>query len=203
MRVFLDKCKEQPFEKIVFTAFNAIEERAFLDFLPVFFPPTHGDIENTVPGDSGSTPGSRAQLGAQLTQAQSQVEIVSHDLLDFVEQLTDFRSGYRAYELLAAIMLTLLSLKDVLLGPKETIPNLNGETMKKIERICDVVNAVCGIVIEITELGKAKANSGQHSYQAIWEDYNSHMKTLQDLDLTTLLQLSQDFAQDLENVLVR
>jgi hypothetical protein len=203
VRGFLDTHKGHTFERIILAAYNAIEENAFVDFLPVFFPPTHGDIEITVPSDTGSKSGSRAKLGAQLTQVCHQIDIVSDSLLHFVEQLIDLRSGLRAHESLAAVALALLSLKEALLGPKETIANLNGDTSKKIEQICDVMNAVCGSIAEIMEQGRAKADSGQPSYQGIWEDYNSHMKIFQNLDLTMLLQLCQDFAQSLEELIVK
>ncbi|KAF2676721.1 hypothetical protein K458DRAFT_351264 [Lentithecium fluviatile CBS 122367] len=203
VREFLDTHKGHPFEKIIFAAYSTVEEKAFMDFLPVFFPPTHGDVENTVPSGSARMHGSRTHLAEQLGEAQNQVDTVARGLVDLVEHIVDLRSGKRALAELTAIMSVLGSMEEALLGPGVTIKNLDGRIPAYVEQICNVMIALCGSVTEIMEQGKAKALGGEPSYRVIWQDYNSYMKSYQRLDLIELLELCQDFAQSLEDILVR
>jgi hypothetical protein len=203
VRGFLETYKDHPFERIIFTSYNSVEEKAFMDYLPVFFPPTHEDIENTAPSEPGSELKVRADLGAQLTKVHGHIDKISRELVKFVEHLEDFRGGQHALTSLAAIMLALQSIKEALLGPKDSIANLNGETANKVEQIYNVLNAVCGSITEIMERKKAEANSSELGFQAIWDDYSARMKSFQGLDLDTLLQMCQYYAQWLEDVLVR
>jgi O-acetyl-ADP-ribose deacetylase (regulator of RNase III) len=46
VREFLDVHKGHKFQRIVFCVFSGTDENAYKDFLPVFFPPTHGDLES-------------------------------------------------------------------------------------------------------------------------------------------------------------
>lgn len=48
VREFLDNHRDHPFERIIFCVFNRTDEKSYEHFLPVYFPPTHGDLENTV-----------------------------------------------------------------------------------------------------------------------------------------------------------
>jgi hypothetical protein len=203
VRGFLDKHQNHSFEKIIFAAYSTIEEKAFIDFLPVFFPPTHGDIENSRPTGSSRDSRSHAHLQTQLLQVHDQVETAVRELTAFVEHIVDFPSGNGALDELAAIMSVLRSLEELLSRPKEIIKPLSSQVLAEVKHLNNVIHAVCSNIAEITELGKGKANSGQPSYQAIWENYNSHMKTQQGLGLIQLLELCQNFAQCLEDILVR
>lgn len=48
VREFLDFHRNHTFQRIIFCVFNRIDENSYKHFLPVYFPPTHGDLENTV-----------------------------------------------------------------------------------------------------------------------------------------------------------
>jgi hypothetical protein len=198
VRSFLDKHQDHPFEKIIFVAYSTIEERAFVDFLPVFFPPTHEDIENTALRGSDQEIESHAHLRAQLLHAHDQVEMVVRDLTECFQHTLDFRSGHHALDELTAIMLVLRSLEEAFSRPKN---DLNSRSVTDIEQVCNVMDAVCSNIAEIMEVVKGKG--AYSSYQAIWVDYNSYMETQQGLDMTQLLELCQDFVQCLEDMVVR
>jgi O-acetyl-ADP-ribose deacetylase (regulator of RNase III) len=52
VRRFLDTHKNHGFDKLVFCVYDETNDRAYKDLLPVFFPPTHRDLENVASADA-------------------------------------------------------------------------------------------------------------------------------------------------------
>jgi O-acetyl-ADP-ribose deacetylase (regulator of RNase III) len=48
VREFLDTHTDHTFERIIFCVYNRTDQKCYEHFLPVFFPPTRGDLENAV-----------------------------------------------------------------------------------------------------------------------------------------------------------
>jgi hypothetical protein len=209
VRGYLDTHKDYSFEKIIFTAYTVAEEKAVLEMLPAFFPPTHEDVENAMQSVPDNKLELRRKLGAELAKVYTQTRFVYLDVNEFVERQmvhpdggTRIAGGQLALQLLAAISNSLRRLREIFLRPKAIIID-SEETVQRIEQLCDVMNVVCGSITEITEQGRAKADSGQPSYRTIWEDYNSHMRSFQGMDLPMLLEICRRFAEGLEDALIR
>lgn len=77
VREFLDVYQGHRFERIIFCVFIDSDEKAYKDFLPVFFPPTHGDLENAVIIDQNA---SHASVISQLHESHTQGTQSSHYL---------------------------------------------------------------------------------------------------------------------------
>ncbi|KAF2262112.1 hypothetical protein CC78DRAFT_520841 [Lojkania enalia] len=195
VREFLDVYKTHNFEKIIFCVYNGTDERAYKDFLPVFFPPTHGDIENAEPVPPIRNP---ASLASQLQDTYTQLDVIARELLTFDENMDNFPKI--VFGELVAISSTLRSLRDHFRRPRETIKSFTGQTLADADLICSVLQNACGSLTEIVERTKYTQNFGEPSYQTIWNDYNSHMRNIQGLDVHALLELCQDFVQGLDDV---
>lgn len=199
VREFLDNHQSHKFERIIFCVYTEIDERAYMHLLPVFFPPTHGDLENAIP--HALDPKRAAVLGSQVLDALAQVEAVTQDLYDFDDDVPEFPQ--HVLDELSRIASAFRNIKNTLLDPKETVKNIDEQTASDCDLICTVMLAVCGSATEIIELAKAKANLGQPSNKAIWDDYNAHMKSSQGLNVIELLEMCSEFVWNIENVFVR
>lgn len=197
VREFLDVYKGYTFERIIFCVYSGIDEKAYKDFLPVFFPPTHGDLENATPFEPFRD---RASVAIQLQEAYTQIEVVYQELVDFSEDIYDF--PHSVLSELASISSPFNSLKNLFFGDKE-IKNLNGLTVSDVDLICSVMQSMSGGVMEIIEQTKYARNSAVPTHKSIWDDYNFHMKSSKGMDLLALLEICQDFVQSLDDILVR
>lgn len=182
---------------LVFVAYNPIEEKAHIDFIPVYFPPTHTDIEV----QSYDFNGSRAVLGVQLLNAHDQTNVIADELRNYSQHMTDPQYINHAHDRLEAIIVAMRSLRE-LVNSDKPIANLRDGTIADVEQVCTIMQAICGSITEVMEVGKGKTDVAQRTHQAIWDDYNSHMRHYQGLDLVSLLDICQNFAQCLVDVLV-
>ncbi|CAO2649503.1 Nn.00g068880.m01.CDS01 [Neocucurbitaria sp. VM-36] len=190
VREFLDAHANNSLERIVFCVNSALDEKAYMDFFPVFFPPTHGDLE--VARSSGWS-ANRAALAAQVLETRSQVQRLFEELsTDFSLVVPDFNTNILGE--LSAIDSALASIRDFLLGPKELKRSLGD-----LNLMCSVMQTVCGSVTEITELAKDTAGAAP-KHKAIWDDYNEHFKTTHATDLTHFLVDCQNFVQCLADI---
>ncbi|KAF2474226.1 uncharacterized protein BDR25DRAFT_385695 [Lindgomyces ingoldianus] len=197
-REFLDVHKSYQFERIIFCVYKGSDEKAYRDFIPVFFPPTHGDLENAVPLDNSRDPNS---LASQLQDAYIQIERVTQSLVIFSDNIREFpRNILRE---LSAIISTVRSLKNLFVSSKGKIKNLAGWVIADLDLICSVMQSVSQGVMEIVEQTKYARNFDGPTYKTIWDEYNLHMQNSQGMDLNTLLEICRDFAQCIDDILIR
>jgi O-acetyl-ADP-ribose deacetylase (regulator of RNase III) len=192
VRVFLDTHKVYAFERIIFCVYSSLDQKAYKKFLPVFFPPTHSDLENVTPFEPFQDWVSRA---IQLQEASVQLSAVSRDLLNFSEHIPDFPQD--VFRELHDIVAAFDSLHSLFFESKETIQNLNNTTITDVDLICSVMQSFSGGVLELTEQGKADISR----HEAMWQDYNFHMKSSNDMDILGLLELCLNFIQSLDDIL--
>jgi O-acetyl-ADP-ribose deacetylase (regulator of RNase III) len=206
VREFLDSHPSHSFQMIAFCVFSGIDEEAYTNSLPVYFPPTQGDLESATPNKPGA---SITVLRAQVLDACIQTEAVLQKLGNFRRHVAAFPGA--VLEHLTKIMHALRSLRTALLNNNQGIflgttkqsKTLDERTIEHVILICTAMKTVAGSITEITEVAKGKAALSQQNHQAIWDDYNEYMRTSQGLNVVGLLELCQDFAQCLEDVIVR
>ncbi|KAF1850975.1 uncharacterized protein K460DRAFT_382512 [Cucurbitaria berberidis CBS 394.84] len=193
VRDFLDAHTDNNLERIVFCVMSAVDEKAYMDFFPVFFPPTYGDLEVA---KSSEWSANRAALAIQVLETRTQVQKLFEELsTDFSLVVPDFDEKILGE--LSAIDSALASIRSFLLGPKELKRSLGD-----LNLICSVMQTVCGSVTETTEL--AKDTSGLvPKHKEIWDDYNAHMRTTHASDLVHFLVDCQNFVQCLDDILTR
>jgi hypothetical protein len=87
VREWLDAHSAQAkFENIIFCVFSTADQEAYMEFLPVFFPPTHGDLENIAAPERPRHQVSSATLHAVYTQ----VNAIARNLVTFSEEVPEF-----------------------------------------------------------------------------------------------------------------
>ncbi|KAF2651383.1 hypothetical protein K491DRAFT_97807 [Lophiostoma macrostomum CBS 122681] len=198
VREWLDAHSGQAqFKKIIFCVFSDADRKAYMDFLPVFFPPTHGDLENIM---APTTSPPRVSF-ATLHIVQSQVDVTAQHLVGFSEDFPAFPKSVLSE--LTAISSCLQSVGRKVTTSNESDLNMTDQTVDDINLLCAILQSICGDVVELIEQTKYADKSNTRANQTIWEDYNSHVKDVQGLDLPGLLVLCNDFVQILDDVIVR
>lgn len=194
VREFLDFHQISRFERLIFVIQSASDEKAYTDLLPVFFPPTHGDLEAA---RSSELSASRASLAAQVLEARLQVQKVAEDLsAELSLFIPDFPK--EVLQELQGIDTAFASIRNFLLSSKPLTWRLGDLSL-----LCSVVQTICGSITELTESAKVMPFSGGRSHKGLWDDYNNHQKMVYDHDLAEFLGDCQDFAQYLDDVLAR
>jgi O-acetyl-ADP-ribose deacetylase (regulator of RNase III) len=194
VREFLDFHQNPPFERLIFVVQSASDEKAYTDLFPVFFPPTHGDLEAA---RSSELSASRASLAAEVLEVRLQVQKIAEELSaelslfvpDFPKEIVQELQG---------IDVAFSSIRGFLLGSKPLTRSL-----EDLSLLCSVVQTTCGSVTELTESAKVMPFSGGRSHKDLWDDYNNHQKMVHDHELEEFLRDCHDFAQYLEDLLAR
>ena len=89
VREYLDSHTYYQFERIIFCVNSAVDEMAYIDFLPVFFPPTHGDLD--IARSTTDFSANRSALASQVLESRTLVQKVVEDFSsDFSLQVKDF-----------------------------------------------------------------------------------------------------------------
>ncbi|KAJ4367074.1 hypothetical protein N0V83_007604 [Neocucurbitaria cava] len=193
VREYLDAHANNFFERIVFCVNSALDEKAYMDFFPVFFPPTHGDLEVA---RSAGWSANRAALATQVLETRTQVQKVFEELsTDFGLVIPNFNTDILSE--LSAIDSAMASIRDFLLGTKELKRSLGD-----LNLICSVMQTVCGSVTETTELARDTAGVAP-KHKVIWNDYNEHFKSTHGADLAHFLVDCQNFVQCLADIITR
>ncbi|KAH7386953.1 hypothetical protein DE146DRAFT_635725 [Phaeosphaeria sp. MPI-PUGE-AT-0046c] len=178
VREYLDKHPEYRFERIVFCVNSAADEMAYIDFLPVFFPPTHDDLEAA---RSSVWTGDRATAALDALKARNEIQKVVWDLnLGFGISVSNFNDTITNH--FRAIDQALISIRQFLLSSKELI---------------------CGSVAETIDLANDHSNLGQRNDVAIWSDFVTTMEDMHGRDPSWLLGTCRYFAQGLENMITK
>lgn len=194
VREFLDFHQNLRFERLIFVVQSASDEKAYTDLFPVFFPPTHGDLEAA---RSSELSASRASLAAQVLEARLQVQKVAQDLsAELSLFVPDFPK--EVLQELQGIDIAFVSIRGFLLGSRPLTHSL-----RDLDLLCSVMQTICGSITELTESAKVMPFSGGRSHKGLWDDYNNHHKMIHDHDLEEFLRDCQDFAQYLDDILAR
>lgn len=194
VREFLDAQSQHPFEQIIFVVNSTSDEKAYMDLFPVFFPPTHGDLEVARSSESSAD---RASLAAQALETRLQVQKVAGDLsAELSLFVPDFPK--EILEELHGIDSVLASVRRFLLGP-----NMLKRSLGDLGLLCSVMQTICGSITEITESAKGMPFSGARNHKVLWDDYNNHQTMTYGCTLEEFLKDCQDFAQCLDDIVVR
>ncbi|ORY09923.1 hypothetical protein BCR34DRAFT_615529 [Clohesyomyces aquaticus] len=202
VREFLDTNTQRhhQFDRIIFCVYSTQDEKAYKSFLPVYFPPTHRDVED-IEVDEVDDSKDYDSIVSLLREAYVQAEGVTGGLVIFSDNVTAFPRTVMSE--LAAITSSLRSLEYLFMSPPEEIQNLSSRTVRDIYLICSVMMTASGSMAEIVEQTKYTKNFGEPTHKTIWDEYNFHMRNSQGLELNTLLEICQDFVQCLEDILIR
>jgi O-acetyl-ADP-ribose deacetylase (regulator of RNase III) len=194
VREFLDFHQNFRFERLIFVVQSASDEKAYTDLFPVFFPPTHGDLEAA---RSSELSASRASLAAQVLEVRLQVQKVAEDLsAELSLFVPDFPK--EVLQELQGIDIALVSIRGFLVGSRPLTHSLGDLSL-----LCSVMQTICGSITELTESAKVRPFSGGRGHKGLWDDYNYHQKMVYDHDLEEFLRDCQDFAQYLDDLLAR
>lgn len=190
IREYLDVHPEHRPERIIFCVKAAIDEKAYTDFLPVFFPPTHGDLDRA---RTSNWSANRAALAAQILEARSQLQktlINMSDTYIFRSQSTACAHDIRRVDS------ALTSIRNYLLGSKELKRSLGD-----LNLLCSVVLTACASISEIAE--RAKEMGFAEETQSLWDETNTDMHAKHGFDLSTLFDYCWMFANSLDDVITR
>lgn len=191
IREDLDAHPDYVFERIIICVNTAIDEKAYMDFFPVFFPPTHGDLDRARTSEFSA---SRAALAAQILETRGQVQKVNEALAtDFSLMVPEFDDNI--LKGFSGIDASLASIRGFLLGSKELTRSLGD-----LNLICSVMLTICGSVSEITELAKDTAGDWE-THKRYWDEFNRIMQSMHATDLAHLLVDCQDFVRLLDDIL--
>ena len=193
VREYLDAHPNHVFERLVFCVNTAADEKAYMDFFPVFFPPTHGDLDRARTSNFSAN---RAALAAQALETRTQVQRVNSELSAGLSLVVKVFNRSILDEL-NAIDYSLASIRNFLLSPEELY-----RSMGDLNLICSVLQTLCGSVTEIIEMAKDTAESG-HSQETFWAEYNQLMKHTYGSYLDSLLVDCRNFVQSLDDIITR
>lgn len=191
MREYLDAHPEHNLERIIFCVNTASDEKAYIDFLPVYFPPTHDDLDSA----RGIWSEDYAAQAMKILDTRNEVQKVFSDLnLGLSLSVTDFPRDILTH--LAAIDSSLSSIRRFLLWS-----NVVNKNIRDLKLVCTVLMLFCGNITEIIDLAKDHANLGQLSDKSIWDDYVADMNTRLQTNPSELLQLCSDLLEGLDNMI--
>ncbi|KAH8632919.1 hypothetical protein IG631_11553 [Alternaria alternata] len=191
IREYLDAHPEHRPERIIFCVKAAIDEKAYTDFLPVFFPPTHGDLDRARTSDWSAN---RAALSAQILETRSQLQKALTDMSDtYVFRSQTAETNACAHDM-GRIDFALLSMRNYLLGSKELKRSLGD-----LNLLCSVISTACSTISEIAE--RAKEVGFTKEEQNFWDEANTGMQASHGFDLSTLFDYCWMFANSLDGVI--
>jgi len=190
IREFLDSHPEHGLERIVICVKTDFDEKAYMDFFPVFFPPTHGDLDRA---RTASLSVNGGELATQVQESCAQIQKAVTGLRkEFGAIGPSMETNY--LEPLRAINSSLQSISNSLLGPPEKMRNSDDITL-----LCSVIIAICGTITEMTELAKNTATT-KHACRRIWTEKNNDLREKHGSDLAVYLHYIRGFADLGDNV---
>ncbi|KAI4913361.1 hypothetical protein J4E85_010815 [Alternaria conjuncta] len=189
IREYLDSHPTHRPERIIFCVRAAVDEKAYTDFLPVFFPPTHGDLDRARTSDWSAN---RAALAAQVLEARTQLQ----NALTAITVTYDFgtQSTVCAHDM-RRIDSTLSSIRKYLLGSKELKRSLGD-----LNLLCSVILTACADIMDMAEQARKQGRAG--NTQSIWTEANTDIRAKHGFELTSVFDYSWIFANSLEEVLI-
>jgi O-acetyl-ADP-ribose deacetylase (regulator of RNase III) len=194
VREYLDAHSDHKLERIIFCVNTAANEQAYIDLFPVYFPPTHDDLEAA---RSSIWSEDRGAVARQVLDTRNEIQKISVDLKRGLSlSVPDFPEGVLGR--LSAMDLALASIRRYLLWSNELNKNL-----RDLKLVCSVVQLFCGNIAEIIDLAKDHASLGQRSDKSIWDEYVSDMNDRHKMDPLRLLNLCCKFIQGLDHMITR
>jgi O-acetyl-ADP-ribose deacetylase (regulator of RNase III) len=191
IREYLDGHPEHRLERIIFCVNTATDEKAYIDFLPVYFPPTHDDLESA----RGIWSEDYAAQAIQILDTRNEIQKVFSELnLGLSLSVDEFPRDVLTH--FAAIDAALASIRRFLLWSNELNKN-----MRDLKLLCTVLQLFCGNVTETIDLAKDHANLGQRSDKSIWDDYVSDMNSRLQTNPSEFLQLCRNLVEGLDNMI--
>jgi O-acetyl-ADP-ribose deacetylase (regulator of RNase III) len=191
LRESLDAHPEFRFERIIICVNTAADEQAYLDFFPVFFPPTHGDLDVA---RSSVWSEDRVALAKKVLDTRSQVQKILAEVNNrFSITVPDFPQNVLGE--LASIDAGLASIRKFLLW-SELLRN-----MQDLKLILAVVHEFCGSLTEIVELAKDAGNPRGRTDDAIWSDFVADMGRRHGTDPSHFLEDCRKFVEGLDEVI--
>jgi O-acetyl-ADP-ribose deacetylase (regulator of RNase III) len=197
VREFLDVYKTNPFERIIFCVFNGTDEKSYQEFLPIFFPPTHGDIELQPALKSKRDP---ALLAVQVQDAFTRLEDITQDLVLFSSHIPEFPQSI--FTELAGIIEALRALGRKFSTPDDITGDSLDQSVDDIDLICSVLQGFTTGITEIAEQTKYTKPLDGPMHKKIWDDYSLHKRNVQGLEVHILLRLCREFVQGLDDIVV-
>ncbi|KAF2446128.1 hypothetical protein P171DRAFT_430342 [Karstenula rhodostoma CBS 690.94] len=194
VREFLDAHPRHSFKRIVFCVYTEDDSMAYTDFFSNFFPPTREDLDTAISNKGNKNV---ARLSALIQEVYTQVDVVTQQMKTFNAEATNMPQ--RVVQQLSSIAVLLETFKEI--ASEAETERLLSRMMRYIDLLCSVMNAICGHLTEMTELAKAKENLGFPGHNVIWDDHNNHMYSYQRLTIVELVDITQEFAQHLYDVL--
>ncbi|KAF2854408.1 hypothetical protein T440DRAFT_417405 [Plenodomus tracheiphilus IPT5] len=193
VREYLDSHLSHLFQRVVFCINSAIDEKAYLDFFPVFFPPTHGDLDS---GRESDFSANRAALAAQILETRGQVQKVNEELsTDFSLLIPDFDD--KILRKFSAIDASLASIRGFLLGPKHI-----NRSLADVNLVCSIMQMVCSRTMETMDVAKDTKDAWENN-KKYWDVYNQYMTNTHGTNLVDFLTICQDFVQHLDDLVTR
>jgi O-acetyl-ADP-ribose deacetylase (regulator of RNase III) len=194
VREYLDMHQDYNFERIIFCVHTAADEKAYLDFLPVYFPPTHDDIETA---RTSIWSEDRTAVAAQVLDTRNAVQKVFSELHTGLSlSVPNFPADVLGH--LDVTDSALASIRRSLLWSNE----LN-KSMRDLKLVCTVLQLFSGNITEIIDLAKDHASLGQRSDKSIWDDYVSDMNNRHATEPSTFLRICRDFTEGLDSMITR
>ncbi|KAF2028402.1 hypothetical protein EK21DRAFT_69924 [Setomelanomma holmii] len=192
VREYLDAHPEHGFERIVFCVNTIIDEQAYVDFFPVYFPPTHGDLDIA---RSSVWTEDRAALALQVLDTRGVVQQVFAGLnTGLGSSVPHFPKSILTD--LSGIDSSLSSIRRYLVWSQELKTSL-----RDLRLACSVMQLFCGSVTEIVELAKDHASLGQRSDKSIWDDFVSDMHRRHGAYPHNFLKACRDFFVWLDQII--
>jgi O-acetyl-ADP-ribose deacetylase (regulator of RNase III) len=191
IREYLDAHQDYKFERIIFCVHTAADEKAYMDFLPVYFPPTHDDIETA---RSSIWSEDRAALAAQVLETRDTIQKV------FSELSTGLSLSVQNFP--KDILLN-LDVTDSVLGSIRRFLLWSNEiknSMRDLKLICTVMQLFSGNITETINLAKDQASLGQRSDTSIWDDFVSDMEKRHGTNPPAFLNMCSDFVHGLDSM---
>jgi O-acetyl-ADP-ribose deacetylase (regulator of RNase III) len=191
VREYLDADQDYKFERIIFCVNTAADEKAYMDFLPVYFPPTHDDVETA---RSSIWSEDRAELAAQVLETRNTIQKVFSELSTGLSlSVQNFPEDVLLN--LDVIDSVLGSIRRFLLWSNEI---KNG--VRDLKLICKVVQLFSGNITETISLAKDQASLGQRSDTSIWDDFVSDMEKRHGTNPSAFLKMCSDFVHGLDSM---
>ncbi|KAF2272780.1 uncharacterized protein EI97DRAFT_436707 [Westerdykella ornata] len=206
VREFLDSHKNHKFQRIVFCVFNNQDDSAYKDFLPVYFPPTHRDLESA---QLLNTDTDHSDLVNQIQSVLNQVDGTFEQIPNFDISVPDFPLSIPddLTSIGSALQTMMAVLKE---GGWEG--KLTNSTRADIALSCSALQILLGSLTESlqarnhTEVIRGNkpvpyANLQTATYKEVWDDFNFHLQSSHGTTLSGLLQMCRTFLWTVNSML--
>lgn len=190
VRENLDSHPEVRYERIIFCVKSAVDEKAYMDFFPIFFPPTHGDLDVArISNNSGN----HIALSNRVLNAWAEMQRVAKALASEFGAFVSELEIDQLYEIESALS----SIRNHLLESEQL-----GDNLKDLNLLCSVLMTLSHNITKLTERAK-KTEPTAEIRREIWNKANRNMHAVHGSDLGQFLSYCWYFAKSLDEVLTQ